>query len=90
MAALDVNLKLAVDLYRLLVIQVFTKCRLCLQTFLYFLSSYLKVPTNGYLFPETDLLCSVHSNSLSVALRIYGASFVPRLQHLLCNLGRVS
>ena len=89
MAALDVNLKLAVDLYRLLVIQVFTKCRLCLQTFLYFLSSYLKVPTNRYLFPETDLLCSVHSNSL-VALRIYGASFVPWLRHLLCNLGSVS
>lgn len=64
-AALDLNLEFAMNLYRLLVIQVLVKCRLCLQTFLYFLNLYFKVPTNGYLFPEANLLCSVQSNLLS-------------------------
>lgn len=78
MAALDVNLQLAVDLYRLLAIRVFTNCRVRLQTLLCFLNAYLKVPTDGCLFPETDVLCLVHSNSLSVALHFHGALFVPR------------
>lgn len=55
----SINLEFVVNSHRLLIIQVLIKCRLCLQTFLYFPNSYFKVPTKGYLFPEADLLSLV-------------------------------
>lgn len=58
MAALDVNLEFAMNLYRL-VTQVLSKYRFPMQTFFYFLyffNSSFKVTTDSFLFPEADPL----------------------------------